>query len=499
LRRALLINWDNYPHFATGGVYTWVKSLVDNAKDWEFVVFNQLSNANANAKYRLPQNVKQVIGLPVFGTHRCEEYYPENGPLLAKINRTTSEVIERRFLPLYQRFLSEVLADECDPKKLAQVVFELHRLLTQFDPKKCFEHASTWDAFLAKIKSDELYKGMKLREALLNFQVIQRSLQVLSVRLPKVEIIHSSLAWLPALAGVSAKTESNCPLMITEHGVAFRELLLYYNMFLYNEVSKLFWTTFTRNIISTIYDASDLIVPVCAANKAWEAKLGADESKIKVIYNGVDTSRFRPMRVPRQDDRPTVVSVARVSVFKDIIGLIQATNYVREEIPNVRTLVFGDATELDYSARCVSMVQKLHLEDNFKFMGGTKEPEKAYARGDLVAFSSITEAFPFAVIEAMACGKAVVATDVGGVREALEGCGILVRSRSPHDLADAIIRLLHDKGLRTKLEAVSIARAREKFRLEDSVRQYLDVYDQLTDSKAALRQAQEAPILVSRR
>jgi polysaccharide biosynthesis protein PelF len=498
MRRVLLINWDNYPHFATGGVYTWVKSLVDNAKDWEFIVFNQLSNPNANARYQVPRNVKKVIGLPVFGTHRCEEYYPENGPLLAKIARTTDEVIERRFLPLYQRFLSSVLADDGDPKTLAQVVYELHQLLVSYDPKKCFEYGLTWDTFISQVKGDKLYKEMKLSEALLNFQVIQRSLQVLSVRLPKVEIIHSSLAWLPALAGVSGKLENDCPLVITEHGVAFRELMLYYNMFLYNEMSKLFWTVFTRNVVRTIYHTADLIIPVCYANKVWEAKLGADESKIRVIYNGVDTERFKPLSVPREDARPTVVSVARVSVFKDIIGLIQATNYVREEVPNVRTLVFGDATEMEYSEKCKSVVRRLRLEDNFKFMGGTKEPEKAYARADVVAFSSITEAFPFAVIEAMACGKPVVATDVGGVREALEGCGLLVRSRSPRDLASAIVKLLNDRELRSRLGTAAIARAREKFTLKDSVKQYLMVYGQLAAHNQEEASGREAQIVVSR-
>jgi len=497
MRRILLINWDNYPHFATGGVYTWAKSLVDNAKDWEFIVFNQLSNANASAKYQVPQNVRRVIGLPMFGTHRCEEYYPENGPFLPKISRTTDKVIELEFVPLYRRFLAGVLADECDPRALAQVVHELHQFLTVYDAKKCFEHGTVWDAFLDRVTSDDLYKEMKIREALLNFQVIQRSLQVLSIRLPKVEIIHSSLAWLPALAGVAAKIESKCPLVITEHGVAFRELLLYYNMFLYNEISKLFWTVFTRNIIRTIYESSDMIIPVCHANKVWETKLGADESRIRVIYNGVDTQRFRPIQVQRNDERPTVVSVGRVSVFKDIIGLIQATGYVREEVPNVRTLVFGEATELEYSAKCTSMVHKLHLEENFKLMGGTKEPEKAYARADVVAFSSITEAFPFAVIEAMACGKAVVATDVGGVREALERCGLLVRSRSPHDLANAIIMLLKDRELRTRFETAAIARARDKFRLEDSVRQYREVYDRLASHEDSDPRRQ-APIAVSR-
>ena len=498
MKRVLLINWDNYPHFATGGVYTWVKSLVDNAKDWEFVVFNQLSNANANAKYRVPQNVKKVIGLPVFGTHRVEEYYPENGPFLAKVKRTNGELIERRFVPLYQRFLSGALSDDCDAKDLARTVHELHKFLLTHDPKKCFEHGSTWEAFVGQVKSDSLYREMKLSEALLNFQVIQRSMQVLSVRLPKVDIIHSSLAWLPALAGVSAKIENDCPFLITEHGVAFRELLLYYNMFLRDEASKLFWTAFTRNIIETIYDSSDLIVPVCNANRVWEVKLGADESKVKVIYNGVDTNRFRPMRTGSEGKRPTVVSVARVSVFKDIIGLIQATNYVREAVPNVMTLVFGDATEPEYSARCSSMVKRLRLEDNFKFMGGTKEPEKAYARADVVAFSSITEAFPFAVIEAMACGKAVVATDVGGVREALEGCGLLVSSRNPHGLADAIVRLLRDQRLRSDLGAAAISRVRDKFRIEDSIRQYLAVYEELTTPNQRREPGREVPVLVSR-
>lgn len=471
---------------------------MDNAKDWEFVVFNQLSNANANSKYRVPSNVETVIGLPVFGTHRIEEYYPGNGPMLDRILRTTTNVIHREFLPLYGAFLSGVLADECDPKSLAKTVHELHRFLVVHDPKKCFENGKTWDTFLGHVKDDPLYRDMNLSDALLNFQVIQRSMQVLSVRLPKVDIIHSSLAWLPALAGVSTKIQNHCPFVITEHGVAFRELLLYYNMFMRDEMSKLFWTNFTRNVIHTIYDSADLIIPVCNANKVWETKLGADDSKIRVIYNGVDTQRFRPMEVPRDGRGPTIVSVAGVSVFKDIIGLIQATNYVRQEVPTVRTLVYGDATEQEYLARCSSMVRRLDLQDNFFFMGGTNEPEKAYARADVVAFSSITEAFPFAVIEAMACGKAVVATDVGGVREALEGCGLLVRSRSPNELARAIVRLLNDEKLRSRLQEAAFLRARDQFRIEESVRQYLTIYEELTAPARGEPPTRETPVLVSR-
>lgn len=109
-------------------------------------------------------------------------------------------------------------------------------------------------------------------------------------------------------------------------------------------------------------------------------------------------------------------------------------------------------------------------------MGGTKEPEKAYSAGDIVAISSIMEGFPFTVIEAMACGKAVVASDVGGVREALGDCGLLVRSRRPRELAKGIVRLLQDKELRQKFEKDSLIKINTEFTLEKCVQKFRDEY-----------------------
>jgi glycosyltransferase involved in cell wall biosynthesis len=127
-------------------------------------------------------------------------------------------------------------------------------------------------------------------------------------------------------------------------------------------------------------------------------------------------------------------------------------------------------------------------------MGGTDEPEKAYNLADVVAFSSITEGFPYGVIEAMACGKAVVATDVGGVSEALEGCGLLVRSRSPRQLANAIIKLLKDEPLRKGFEAAAFKRVKEEFTLEKEVQQYRELYQELSPGETdGLRSAEMVP------
>ncbi len=480
MKRILLINWDSYPHVAAGGVSTWARGLVENMPDCEFFIFNQLSNPNSNGTLKVPANVKGVIGVPVFGATRLEEFNNIRGSMLGRISATDEGSMKRTFLPLYDRFLSSILDNDCDPAELTSVLQGLRKFLLDHDPKKSFEHPRTWELFLEKVGKDPLYREMTMREALVNYQVIQKSMQVLSIRVPKVDVVHSSLAWLPAFLGVSAKLESGSGFVLTEHGIAFRELLLYYNTFLYSETSKVFWTVFTRNVVKTIYSNADMVVPVCSANRTWEERLGAPSSKIRVIYNGVSMQRFRPIEVEK-DPRPTVVSLARISIFKDIVALVQAIARVRSSIGDVRCLLYGDTTEPEYYGKCLRAVKSLDLEKNFFFMGGTKEPEKAYALADVVAFSSITEGFPFATIEAMACGKAIVATDVGGVNEALTDCGLLVRSRDSAALADGILRLLRDRELRADFEERSLARARAEFSLEKCIQRYRDAYDEIAN------------------
>jgi glycosyltransferase involved in cell wall biosynthesis len=119
------------------------------------------------------------------------------------------------------------------------------------------------------------------------------------------------------------------------------------------------------------------------------------------------------------------------------------------------------------------------MENTIQFMGKVKNPEVAYNASDVVVISSITEGFPFAIIEAMACGKGIVATDVGGIREALDGCGLLVRSSHPQELSSAIIELLGNKKLRDDLGAKALKKAHERFTLEKSLLHYREQYEAL--------------------
>jgi glycosyltransferase involved in cell wall biosynthesis len=481
LKEALLVNWDSYPNFTTGGVYTWEETLLTALSDWKFSVINFLSNPNCNGKYAVPPNVRRVIEVPIFGSNRYEEYHTDTMTFLAKTSRTTNSVIENQFVPLFRRFLEVTLSDKSDVAAIRDIIIKLHQFLGVYDSKKCLDHPVTWETFLGTLMADSAYEQMSLRAALTAFQIIQRNVQVLAIDIPKVDLIHSSLAWLPSLVAVCGKEECGCPVILTEHGVAFRELLLYYSAYLYDEPSKIFFKIFSKNVVRTIYSIADVITPVCEANAAWERLLGADAEKIRVIHNGVNTKRFRPLPVNRIDRSPTVVCVGRIDPFKDIVGLLNAIDVARKSVPNIRCLIYGSALDLDFSMSCVRALKELKLERNVKFMGATREPEKAYNLADVVVCSAITEGFPFSVIEAMACGKAVVASDVGGVREALDGAGVLVKSRRPTELAQAIVMLLGNERLRNQLGIQALKRANELFTFEQCVRKYHSLYEELAD------------------
>jgi polysaccharide biosynthesis protein PelF len=485
MKKVLLVNWDSYPNVMSGGVYSWEKILVESMSDYDFTVINLLSNPNVNGRFTTPSHVSKVIDIPLFGSNRYEEFYEEPGrPLLDKISRTKEHVIVQEFIPLFRQFLENIISNDCDPKKLSELIFSLHKFLQVYDSKKCLEHTLAWEAFLGQLEKDPLYREMTMREALTAFQIIQRNMQILSLDIPKVDLVHCSLAWFPAMIAVYAKMEHGCPIIITEHGVAFRELLLYYNAYLRDEPSNIFWKLFSRNVVRTVYSMADVIAPVCYANARWEESLGVEPAKIKVIYNGVDMTKFRPLEVERKDTRPTVACIGRVDVFKDIVNLIQSIRYVKEQVPDVQCLIYGASTDLEYSLRCVNMAATLGLNDSVRFMGKVKDPEVAYNAADVVVISSITEGFPFAIIEAMACGKGIVATDVGGIKEALEGCGLLVRSSHPQELACAIVKLLKDKELSAKLGEAAIKRISQGFTIEQSLDQYREQYEQLTEHHA---------------
>jgi len=117
---------------------------------------------------------------------------------------------------------------------------------------------------------------------------------------------------------------------------------------------------------------------------------------------------------------PTLVWLGRIDPLKDVETLLLTFAKVREVKPETRLRIFGTASKENrgYLKICEDLAESLDLGDSVTFEGHVESVLDAYHAGDVVLLTSISEGFPYTLIEAMAAGKATVATDVGGVREA---------------------------------------------------------------------------------
>jgi glycosyltransferase involved in cell wall biosynthesis len=144
--------------------------------------------------------------------------------------------------------------------------------------------------------------------------------------------------------------------------------------------------------------------------------------------------------------------VGRFVAIKDLATLVHAFARVAGKRPDAVLLLAGDGPirpGIEALAAALALQKQVHLA------GWVEELAPLYATMDICALSSLNEGTPVALIEAMAAGKAVVATRVGGVADVVEHerTGLLVPSRDPGALADAIMRLADDPGERARMGA----------------------------------------------
>jgi glycosyltransferase involved in cell wall biosynthesis len=166
--------------------------------------------------------------------------------------------------------------------------------------------------------------------------------------------------------------------------------------------------------------------------------------------------------------------------LKGQLNTIEAAAIVRDRIPDVEFRFYGKPSDLDYFARCQAKVKEYNLENTVNFAGFTSEPWQAYSDADVVAMGSISEGFPYSLIEAMLCGATLVATDVGGVSEALGDTGLLVPANQCQILAESILQLLAlTPEQRLQIGNQARQRALDLFTQKQCTQNYLTLYHQL--------------------
>jgi glycosyltransferase involved in cell wall biosynthesis len=233
---------------------------------------------------------------------------------------------------------------------------------------------------------------------------------------------------------------------------------------------------FYRLLAEESYRGADVVAPCNRYNRRWEEQGGCEPSRIRTVYNGVDPDVFAVAEA--EPEEPTVSWAGRIDPIKDLETLLRAVALAAREVPGLRLRLFGAAPRgaEHYEAQLRDLAAKLGIGEQVAFEGRIAQVREAYAAGSVVALSSISEGFPFSVIEAMSVGRPTVSTDVGGVAEAVGDTGLLVPPREPAAMAQALVELLRDAGRRRALGAAARARVLEHFTVDRTVAAYRALY-----------------------
>lgn len=225
----------------------------------------------------------------------------------------------------------------------------------------------------------------------------------------------------------------------------------------------------------------------CVSKAAMESTIPPEHRhKCTVVYNGVDTKRFRPgldtsevREKLRIGPGPVVLSNGRLIEQKGFPVLLKAMSMVRKEVKDAQLVVIGKGP---LKSMLMREAAELGMRDEVHFVTGIPEEEipKYYCLANVFALASLYEPSAVVLYEALGSGKAIVATSVGGNPEIVsEDCGFIVPPRDPHRLAEKLLLVLKDQQLRGRLEEASRERALSHFDWDVITKEWVRSYEAL--------------------
>ncbi len=213
---------------------------------------------------------------------------------------------------------------------------------------------------------------------------------------------------------------------------------------------------------------------------------GVDEKNIVIIYNGIDVGRFRGQKTEDRGQRkkslglgegPVIGIVARLSDVKGHLYLIEAMKYILSAVPQAKLFIVGDGREKE---ALLQQVNKLEISTKVIFHPEVSDTEDVLSLMDIFVMPSLKEGLGLSLMEAMAWGLAVVASDIGGIRSLVQDGrnGLLAKPADSRDLAEKILSLLESREKREMLgrqaeEFIAQNFSQEKMVLETE-REYLE-------------------------
>src|SRR5213594_1382155 len=305
----------------------------------------------------------------------------------------------------------------------------------------------------------------------LNSQMISKTTELFETE--RFDLIHAH-DWVVGRAAVELKNRLGLPLISTIHATEIGR-----GGSLDGEYRRR-----VRDIERLLVEQSDGII--CCSNYMLDHiqhVLGAVKTKIRVIANGVESSRFNDGRQPQliltgiSEDRKTILCVGRIVREKGIFTLLDALEELRKQGKDVSLVFVGEGP---LKEDLVKEVLRRKLSDRVKITGFVDQEKlvSLYNSCDAFVLPSHYEPFGMVALEAMASRVPVVVSDVGGLSEIVEDgvTGVKVPSSDPHALAEGILRVLDNRELSERLKENAYRAVQERYRWDLIAEKTLEAY-----------------------
>jgi glycosyltransferase involved in cell wall biosynthesis len=298
----------------------------------------------------------------------------------------------------------------------------------------------------------------------------------------KPDLIHThSYGYFQTNVGAITKLVKRLPFVITPH---FHPHWSMWGGMKRKKLRRVYDRAFGRPVLN----AADMIIGVSGHEMELMKETGFDKSNIRIIPNGIDFQMFEP--IPEGGvfknkfgiSGEMILYTGRLASNKGLMHLINAVPKVISRFSNATFVFIGeDEGQREFLE---DRAKKLGVEKKVIFTGHITDEKlfrSAYSACDVFVLPSEYEAFGIVLLEAMACEKPCVATDVGGVPEVIvdDKTGLLVKYGSSNELSDAIIELLKDENKRKSMGRRGRERVKAKFTWPKIVDELEGLYEEL--------------------
>lgn len=286
----------------------------------------------------------------------------------------------------------------------------------------------------------------------------------------KYDVVHTHTTKAGLIGRIAARMSSTNVIIHTVHGFAFSEN---------SSKCKIYFYSLIERVASFFCDR---IVTVSNYHRQWAINLKiAKESKLQAIPNGIQGISLSE-KISRKSNNFNILFVGRLVIEKGILDLVSATSMLKKSgIAEVNLLLVG-AGEDELTIQ--EHIKSLGVENNVEFLGFKDNISTYYENSDIFCLPSYREGLSISLLESMSTGIAIVASDVGGNKEALSygDSGLLYEAGNIESLFKCLSSLIVDDKLRFELGASAKKRFNSYYHEKIMTDAYLSLYENLYEN-----------------